>query len=304
MRSFSLCIVTLCLLVLGCDSGGNPMDDVETGSLFLSISNLDPLPGNYHLEGWVVTQEAQTQSTGKFTVNASGILTDLEGVEIMARRFDTDFSLDNVTAMYITIEPSGDTNDEPSETRLMGGLFIDNQASLKATDVEGIEDELVLAAGNYIVETPTNGLNTDEESGIWFINLTGGPQARGLRTVIPIRGWQYQAWAEFDGIPLNMGIITHHSRPDDSSIYSGPLPGHNFPGEDFLTNAPSGLSFPLSVANARLLISLEPDPDPDPARSQFVLFEARVPETIAMGETYNLANLVDRFPKGTSTIAN
>ena len=119
--------------------------------------------------------------------------------------------------MFVTIEPSGDSDDIPSETRLMGGLFVDGQAALRAADVEGIEDELILAVGSYIVDTPTDGPSTNETSGIWFVNLTGGPPARGLRVAIPIQGWQYQGWAEFDGIAVDMGVITHHSRPDESS---------------------------------------------------------------------------------------
>ena len=280
------------------------MDDVEMGSLILSVTQMAPLPGDYHLEGWVVDYTTQTRSIGKFAVDASGVLVDLSGAPITARRFDTDFSLDSMTVMYITIEPPGDTNDTPSDTRVMGGLFIDGEVALRATDFEGIEDELILALGNYIVETPTDGPDTNEDSGIWFVNLTGGAPARGLRVAIPIQGWQYQGWAEFDGIPVDMGVITHHSSPDESSTYSGPGAGYNYPGEDFLVNAPQGLTFPLGVGSARLFVSLEPDPDPDPARSQFVLFEAFIPETPVRGQTYNMDNLVDRFPKGTAVIVN
>ena len=300
MRYFGLALALL--IIAGCDSGVDEPDDAETGSLILSVSQMAPLPGDYHLEGWVTTLANPARSIGKFAVDASGALVDLTGTPIEARRFDTGFSLDSAQVLYITIEPPGDTNDSPSDTRLMGGLFIDGQASLQAADFEGIEDELILAAGTYIVDTPTDGPDTNNDSGIWFVNLTGGPPARGLRAAIPIQGWQYQAWTEFDDIAINMGIITHHSRPDDSSMHSGPQLGYNYPGEDFLFNPPPGLVFPISVEGARVYVTLEPEPDPDPAPSQFVLFEARVPGELLPGQTHNMTNLIDRFPIGTAVL--
>ncbi|MDE2958347.1 MAG: hypothetical protein OXU68_15275 [Bacteroidota bacterium] len=300
MRYFGLALALL--LTAGCDSGGDEADDMESGSLILSVSQMAPLPEDYHLEGWVTTLTSPARSIGKFAIDASGALVDLRGNPIEARRFETDFSLDSAQVMYITIEPPGDADSAPSDTRLMGGLFIDGQVSLSAADFEGIEDELILAAGTYIVDTPTDGPDTNNDSGIWFVNLTGGPPARGLRVAIPIQGWQYQAWTEFDDIAVNMGIITHHSRPDDSSVHSGSQPGYNYPGEDFLINAPPGLIFPLSVEGTRVYVTLEPEPDPDPDPSQFVLFEARVPGEILPGQTHNMANLIDRFPTGTAVV--
>lgn len=304
MRNLGLPLVLACFVMVGCDSGGEEPDETEMGSLFLTINGMTPLPGDAHMEGWVVTLANSARSVGKFTVDDTGTLVDLSGNPIEERRFDTNFALDSALVMYITIEPPGDANDIPSETRLMGGLFVDGQASLRAADFEGIEDELTLAVGTYIVETPTDGPGTNETSGIWFVNLTGGPPARGLRVAIPIQGWQFQAWAEFDGIPVDMGVISHHSQPDESSLHSGPQLGYNYPGEDFLVNAPAGLNFPVTVDGARVYVTLEPDSDPDPGPSQFVLFEARVPGEPAQGQTYNMANLIDQFPIGTAILVN
>ena len=304
MRHFGLPLVLAGLFMAGCDSGGEDPDDMETGSLILSVRDMTPVPNEYHMEGWVVTWDSQTKSIGKFAINESGVLVDLSGTPVTARRFDTNFALDSLQSMFVTIEPAGDTNDTPSNTRLMGGLFVDGQAALRAEDVEGIEDELILARGNYIVDSPTDGPGTNESSGVWFVNLTGGPPARGLRTAIPIQGWQYQGWIEFDGIPVDMGVIPNHTGADESSLHSGPLPGYNYPGEDFLINPPDGLSFPVSVGNAYLYVTLEPDPDPDPAPSQFKIFDARIPAQPVQGQTYNMENLIDGFPKGTATIVN
>ena len=287
------------IIALGCDSSGSESNDPESGVVILTVRDLRPLPGNYHLEAWITTPELTTSSVGKFTVGSDGKILNLSGEEIPRGRFEVPFTVDSARVAYITIEPSGDTDTSPSTTRLMGGLFREGTAELETTDVEGIEDGLILARGNYIVETPTNGSESSEQSGIWFVNLTGGPPARGLRITTPIRGWKYQAWTDADGIPLNMGVISNHSQPDDSNIYSGPQPGYNFPGEDFLVNAPDDLTFPLYVPSTRVTVSLEPDPDPAPERSQFILLEGYVPESVASGTTYNLTNKVDTWPTAT-----
>ncbi|MFT4526286.1 MAG: hypothetical protein ACI85F_002458 [Bacteroidia bacterium] len=39
------------------------------------------------------------------------------------------------------------------------------------------------------------------------------------------------------------------------------MAGPSFPGEDFLVNAPSGLTFPTDLAGGTAVISIEPYPD-------------------------------------------
>ena len=48
-------------------------------------------------------------------------------------------------------------------------------------------------------------------------------------------------------------------------IHSAVLkPGPPFPGEDYLVNAPMGLTFPTNLAGGTAVISIEPDPDNSP----------------------------------------
>ena len=46
--------------------------------------------------------------------------------------------------------------------------------------------------------------------------------------------------------------------------FSGPMGGPPFPGEDFLINAPEGLTFPLDLSGQVVVISVEPTPDTSP----------------------------------------
>jgi hypothetical protein len=43
--------------------------------------------------------------------------------------------------------------------------------------------------------------------------------------------------------------------------YSGTNGAPPFPGEDFLVNAPAGLSFPVDIRGGNVVISVEPVPD-------------------------------------------
>jgi len=46
--------------------------------------------------------------------------------------------------------------------------------------------------------------------------------------------------------------------------FSGPMGGPPFPGENFLIDAPEGLTFPLDLSGQVVVISVEPNPDPSP----------------------------------------
>ena len=102
-----------------------------------------------HLEGWAIFGEEKV-STGKFDVGDS-----LE--------FTIDRNLSEADMFVITIEPEGDTDTEPSGIIYLSGSLVDDSANLEFpvdfTDV----------TGTYILATPTNGPDTNENSGIWFI---------------------------------------------------------------------------------------------------------------------------------------
>lgn len=70
-----------------------------------------------------------------------------------------------------------------------------------------------------------------------------GPTA-GLTLATLPAGWKYEGWAVINGTPVSTGTFTSASAADDSAPFSGATAGPPFPGEDFLQNAPSGLTFP------------------------------------------------------------
>lgn len=305
-RTLFLGALFLCLSLTACD-GGSSDDGGDTGprTLVLFLDDIEPLPNSFHYEGWVLITSGgavTNLSTGKFNVDANGDLVDLSGNPIAGNAFATGIELERAARFFITIEPAGDTDTMPSPTRLLGGDLVEGRADLSTGHRSGLSEGLNVATGTFIVATPTDGPDTNEESGVWFINLTAGSPARGLLVPTPLPGWIYQGWVVIDGITVTTGTIQQMSQMDDAAPHSGPMEGFSYPGEDFLVNPPPGLTFPISVAGAVVIVTLEPSPDPDPAMSPFQLLTGSVPATPMNDFTYNLTNNTATFPTGVARI--
>ena len=119
------------------------------------------------------------------------------------------------------------------------------------------------STGTYILATPTDGgMDTDEASGVWFLDNTNAPPAvAGLDLPTLPAGWAYEGWAVINNTPISTGTFTSVSGADDSGIFSGDASGPAYPGEDFLNNAPAGVTFPVNLQGAPIVISVEPVPD-------------------------------------------
>ena len=62
--------------------------------------------------------------------------------------------------------------------------------------------------------------------------------------------------------PVTLVLLGPGAAADESAPFSGANDGPPLsPGEDFLSNAPSGLSFPTDLAGGAAVISIEPSPD-------------------------------------------
>jgi len=89
---------------------------------------------------------------------------------------------------------------------------------------------------------------------------------------------------------------------DDAYPYSDTMPGPPFPGEDFLLNAPSGLTFPTDLSGTTQVISIEPDPDNNAGPFLLKPLVATVPSPAMDHVTYMMnSNVANSFPTGTAT---
>ena len=270
-------------------------DVQETGSLNLNITGLEDLGSDYAYEGWIMVDGAPV-SAGIFDVDANGNLS--------TNSFEIDKEqLEKATAYILTIEPSPDSDPIPSDVHILAGDFTNNSASLWVKHSAAIGSDLSTATGDYILATPTDGTNgTDENSGVWWLNNSSGSAVAGLSLPALPAGWEYEGWAVINGTPVSTGKFTSVSGADLAAPYSGTTAGPAFPGEDLLTNAPSGLNFPTDLAGQKVVISIEPSPDNSAAPFLLKPLVGEVPATATDHTVYNMANnAAGSNPTGTVT---
>ena len=81
----------------------------------------------------------------------------------------------------------------------------------------------------------------------------------GLDLPILPDGWVYEGWGVTQGTPLSTGRFTDPAAADDASPFSDGGPA--FPGEDFLTDLPDGVTPPVDLADGSSLIVVSVEPD-------------------------------------------
>lgn len=291
MKKISLAILAGTLIFSSCDKDDDAEPD-DSKRVSVNISGLEDLGSDYVYEGWVIVNGSPV-STGVFTVDGSGNLSKTS--------FDiSDDDAANATKFVLSIEPTVDTDPAPSDVKLLGGDITSNTATLS---VEGtIGDDFTSVAGSYILATPTDGnSNMNENSGVWFLDPNAGPGASLTLPTLPT-GWVYEGWAVINGTPVSTGTFTSVSGSDNSAPFSGTTAGPAFPGEDFLMNTPSGLTFPTDLSEQKIVISVEPQPDNSTAPFLLKPLLGTVPMNATDHTSYSLGQNLSTLPTGSITI--
>ncbi len=249
--NFKLLSFLMIALSIGLASCSDDDDNSSTvnDTLTIDLTGLENLGAGYAYEGWVIVDGAPV-STGVFTVNDEGSLSE--------RQFTVP-TLSDASTFVLTIEPSPDNDPSPSAVHLVAGDFNGNTASLDVGHSAAINNDFESSTGNFILATPTDSDDTNEYSGVWFLDNSSGMPAVGLDLPVLPEGWIYEGWAIIDGSPVTTGKFSSVSSSDNAAPYSGPNAGPSYPGEDFLLNAPAGKTFPTNLEAA--VISIEPVPD-------------------------------------------
>jgi len=288
-----LLVIASALLITSCKKDETPTNTMK--NINVNISGLEDLGPDYVYEGWLIANGSPV-STGTFTVDDMGTLSKTT--------FSLDESfVDNATAFVLSIEPANDSDPAPAATKMMSGDFSGASASVTT----GLVGDFSTAAGKYILATPTNGADTDENSGIWFLDLATGSPTVGLDLPQLPDGWKYEGWVVINGQPVTTGTFTNTMATDDADPFSGSmaLPDVNgadgfFPGEDFLMNAPSGLNFPTNIAGGMAVISVEPYPDNSPNPFTLKPLVQPIPASAVDHTVYEMGQNLS-FPAGTVT---
>jgi len=253
---FLILIIGLTTIV-SCSVDDDPPVVITDKTLTLNINELEDVGENFIYENWLIVNGSPV-SAGTFSVNTEGVL---------SKTLFTIPStvLDNATQYVLTIEPDQDTDPTPSKVHVLAGDFISNSAEVSIEHSAALGTNFSTAAGNYILATPTDGNNSNNEnSGVWWLDNSTAIKEAGLTLPSLPEGWEYEGWAVIDGTPVSTGKFTSVSGADSAMAFSGPMGGPPFPGEDFLINAPEGLTFPLDLSGQVVVISVEPTPDTSP----------------------------------------
>ena len=274
-------------------SACNNDDDAapSNGSLDLTLAGLEDLGSDFVYEGWVIVNGAPV-STGRFSVDANGALSNTQ--------FDVaNETLQNATQFVLTIEPTVDTDPAPSVVKMLEGPISNNAATVSA----GIVGDFSASWGRFILATPTTSSTMDDLSGVWFLDNSSGSPVAGMSLPTLPEGWIYEGWAVVNGTALSTGRFSSVEGQDDAATFSGTdSAGPSYPGEDFINNAPAGLTFPTDLTEAPIVISIEPVPDNSAAPFTFKPLFGASPAGATPGTVYEMNNQAASFPSGSISI--
>ena len=235
-----------------------------TGDLTVDFTGLEELGADFVYEGWLIVNGSPV-STGTFT-SVTFPQTYTVGID----------NLQAATTFVLSIEPAGETGADalaPAATKLLAGNFSGDTASVNSdnivVDSSGEIKALGSSWGKYFLATPTDNDDSNEASGIWFLDNTTPPAVAGLGLPTLTDGWKYEGWVVLNGTPVSTGTFTAVDAADDNaatSPYKGAVGnGPGFPGEDYVMGSAAGVDFPTDLKGATVVISVEPSPDNSPA---------------------------------------
>ncbi len=134
-------------------------------------------------------------------------------------------NLANATTFVLTIEPNPDSDPNPSAVHILAGDFSGNTSNVTVGHPASLGNDFTSSTGTYILATPTDGAMTNENSGIWFLDLSSGSPAQGLFLPTLPNGWKYEGWTVINGMPVTTGTFTSTTVIDDADPYSSTMPG-------------------------------------------------------------------------------
>jgi hypothetical protein len=287
-----------------------------------TFDGLGPI-GDGHFEAWARFAGNVNTSIGKFVVDGGGVVRDLAGDPIDS--FDVPGDLYLSQRIFVTVEPEGDANALPSQSKLLDGPFSDS------TLVALLEPDSSLVAGNDSLENPnfratyslftyTTQDSADFGMGIWFFRpgrTQGAPDTAGLRLPILRVGWEFEGWVVHNptGETYSTGkfFSSENSDRDFAGLTAGTFgpdlngdghaDGPRFPGQEFVE--PSGnVAAPLDLDNGEfgVLITIEPFPDNDPSPFVLRLFQDDVIDSLGAFASQS-AEAGTEFPSGAAGVA-
>lgn len=304
--AWSIALPLLILLVLFwavLRSPPGPAPSPSPVMVTMLVPVLERLPGSLggHYELWVSRAEGGEDRLAAFSALTGGELLALGGEPVQT--FPVSDLPPVGSVLLLTVEQGIEPAIVRSDRVLLRGTLTTTETVLEPVlpPTEGKHAAMLL--------TPTDP-KTPDTSGLWFAKpgkAKGQPLAPGLALPTPPAGWLYGGFVTTaSGTTLPTGAFRDAGAADQGSPFLGKGRGLGVPGEDFVTNPPDGVTFPLNLADGRttVTIGLLPDFAAD-ARVPFLsLLTTRVPYRQKSATPFTLAPVAaEEFPRGVVTFA-
>ncbi len=312
MRSGRVTALTLALVfllaLLGCGGDGPITGPNGSSTITLSLTGLRPLGEGLNYQAWLISgtpSEPWGSPVVIFDIDEEGRMLDPAADTVLTGPFPGRLDPPDVLGVAVSLEASDTLLSYSSYTFLLGGDLVQGSATLTTEHWIAFDHSLDNSSGRFVLGTPTDEDEGNELAGVWFMDTGAIPTGPGLNLPEAPEGWIYEGWVSLEGVDLSTGKFLGPVGADSSNLYGGASPGPAFPGEDFLTGAPAGLTFPPDLSEAGVFVTMEPwkeldvgSDGPFPLR----LLEGGVPVGATPQTPYELVSLVDQLPSGTATI--
>ena len=296
--------------VLAAACGGDETIWEPRGSSLVTFSfqNLEPLRGGLNYQAWAVEFRNAAywgSPIGIFNFNEDGQMVDPASGEVLSGTLEASVDAEDLYGVQVTVELSDVMVNQPSSIYILGGTMVDGSADLGQDSWLSAEVNFSQSSGRYFLATPSDDLDDNERSGVWFADYGSGDPFQGLLIPQAPTNWDYEGWVVFGEDTLSTGKFYYSAIADTTNLYGGITGNYPFPGQDFLYNAPEGLTFPTDLSGTSIFITMEPyeEYDTEPLSPfPFKLLEATIPLDALPHTNYDMTSLYGARPRGTATV--
>jgi hypothetical protein len=295
MKKIVLLLVII-LSIAGCEYFENS-PTLNSASFELNVTSLPQLADTLAYVLWFDNDDRPPVFIKQLTPNSQG--------DVYFKEEQKLSYLDSAQTILITIERKsqiGLQNFTASSRIVLSGRFSKGLCNLVLSENF---DNFSGATCKYTLYTPTDGdLLSNPFGGIWFVDSVDfNRTTAGLNIPVLYAGWIYEGWVEIGTNKISTGRFRNPKAADLFNGHSATSSSIPFPGEDFINNPPSGVSFPVDLRGKKAYISLEINDGKSRGSSPGItLFEASIPDNAISQKSYSMNFTNAKFPKGSATI--
>lgn len=298
MRRSVLPILLLTFLLAGCDGGDVVKQKVAQVQVRLEIEGLPRLEGGFFYQAWARIGLTD-MGTDSFNKSVNGGYVNGAG-QFVQNVFVFEDDVSDAEQIFITIENKGDSDDTPSGTIVLAGDVVNSVANLSVSHELALGTTFSSASGQYMLFTNAFGGSASDVSGVWFTGGSAAALTPGLQLPVLPDGWIYEGWLESGGATVSTGYFRETNTHDLTRRYSE-TDTPPYPGEDFLTDAPAGVTFPINPASGSVKITVEPFPDDGDAPFGITVLSGAVPASPSARTAYPMTTSFSA-PSGKATL--